>query len=96
MAIKHKTHIDTVLAFREQYLQDVGCQETLQQFMQYAGKVMYNVKSDIYLYMYIHIHIIIIPINDKHFLSLMGLPNLECNWISITVCTMYYDSMIVC
>ena len=41
MAIKHKTHIDTVLAYREQYLQEVGCQETLQQFMQYAGKVTY-------------------------------------------------------
>ena len=40
LAIKHKTHIDTVLAYREQYLQDVGCQETLQQFMQYAGKVL--------------------------------------------------------
>lgn len=39
IAVKHKTHVDTVLAFREVYLKEIGCSETLQQFQQYSGKV---------------------------------------------------------
>ena len=75
MAIKHKTHIDTVLAYREQYLQDVGCQETLQQFMQYAGKVPHTVKSDIIVCRIYSLSVLV-----------MGQLNLECNWIHIAVC----------
>ena len=39
LAVKHKTHVDTVLAFREAYLKEIGCSETLQRFQQYSGKV---------------------------------------------------------
>lgn len=39
LAVQHKTHVDTVLAFRERYLEEVGCQETLQRFMQYSSKL---------------------------------------------------------
>ncbi len=39
IAVKHKTHVDTVLAFREVYLKQIGCTETLQHFQQYSGKV---------------------------------------------------------
>ncbi|XP_064394634.1 intraflagellar transport protein 80 homolog [Halichondria panicea] len=39
IAVKHKTHVDTVLAFREVYLKEIGCSETLQHFQQYSGKL---------------------------------------------------------
>lgn len=39
LALKHKTHIDTVLAFREKYLTDIGCQETYEKFLECRGKV---------------------------------------------------------
>lgn len=39
IAVKHKTHVDTVLAFREVYLKQIECSETLQNFQKYTGKV---------------------------------------------------------
>lgn len=39
LATKHKTHVDTVLAYREKYLQEAGCRESLQSFIQYSGKL---------------------------------------------------------
>ena len=39
LAVKHKTHVDTVLGYRERYLSKIGSQETLQQYTNYSGKV---------------------------------------------------------
>ena len=39
LALKHKTHVDTVLAFREKYLSEVGSKETLAKFVECQGKV---------------------------------------------------------
>ncbi len=39
LAVKHKTHVDTVLAFRQKYLQDLGLEETAKKFQQYTDKV---------------------------------------------------------
>lgn len=42
LAVRHKTHVDTVLAFRNKYLEEVGGQETSKRFKQYADKVLYS------------------------------------------------------
>ena len=39
LALKHKTHVDTVLAFREKYLSEVGHQETIKNFVECKGQV---------------------------------------------------------
>ncbi|XP_030007718.1 intraflagellar transport protein 80 homolog [Sphaeramia orbicularis] len=39
LAVKHKTHVDTVLAFREKFLQKFGRKETSKRFLQYAEGV---------------------------------------------------------
>ena len=39
LAVKHKTHVDTVLGYRELYLSQLDSQENLNDFQQYAGKV---------------------------------------------------------
>lgn len=39
LAVKHKTHVDTVLAFREKFLQKFGRKETNKRFLQYAEGV---------------------------------------------------------
>ncbi|XP_029472945.1 intraflagellar transport protein 80 homolog isoform X2 [Rhinatrema bivittatum] len=39
LAVKHKTHVDTVLAFRQKYLEDFSKKETNQRFLQYAEGV---------------------------------------------------------
>nr|XP_023662977.1 intraflagellar transport protein 80 homolog isoform X2 [Paramormyrops kingsleyae] len=39
LAVKHKTHVDTVLAYRQRYLQDFGKKETNKRFLQYAEGV---------------------------------------------------------
>ncbi|KAM7413006.1 hypothetical protein PAMA_020407 [Pampus argenteus] len=39
LAVKHKTHVDTVLAFREKFLQTFGRKETNKRFLQYAEGV---------------------------------------------------------
>lgn len=44
VAIKHKTHIDTVLGFRQLYLQEVGKKETNAKFKQYSQGV--NIQWD--------------------------------------------------
>ncbi|XP_062833582.1 intraflagellar transport protein 80 homolog isoform X2 [Anolis carolinensis] len=36
LAVKHKTHVDTVLAYRQKFLDDFGKKETNQRFLQYA------------------------------------------------------------
>ncbi|KAJ6669441.1 hypothetical protein lerEdw1_008251 [Lerista edwardsae] len=36
LAVKHKTHVDTVLAYRQKFLDDFGRKETNQRFLQYA------------------------------------------------------------
>lgn len=39
LAVKHKTHVDTVLAFRQKYLKDLNCEESLKKFKQYSLQV---------------------------------------------------------
>ncbi|XP_055013353.1 intraflagellar transport protein 80 homolog [Boleophthalmus pectinirostris] len=39
LAVKHKTHVDTVLAFREKFLQRFGRKESNKRFLQYAEGV---------------------------------------------------------
>jgi hypothetical protein len=39
LAVKHKTHVDTVLAFRQKYLDNFGRKETNKRFLQYAQGV---------------------------------------------------------
>ncbi|CAI7994445.1 Intraflagellar transport protein 80 homolog [Geodia barretti] len=39
LALKHKTHVDTVLAFREKHLTELGSKETLAKFIECQGKV---------------------------------------------------------
>ena len=34
MAVTHKTHIDTVLAYRKKYLENVGLEETNSKFLE--------------------------------------------------------------
>ncbi|XP_058277936.1 intraflagellar transport protein 80 homolog isoform X2 [Hirundo rustica] len=36
LAVKHRTHVDTVLAYRQKFLEDFGKKETNQRFLQYA------------------------------------------------------------
>ncbi|XP_007445032.2 intraflagellar transport protein 80 homolog [Python bivittatus] len=36
LAVKHKTHVDTVLAYRQKFLDDFSKKETNQRFLQYA------------------------------------------------------------
>ena len=40
LAMKYKTHVDTVLAFRAKYLSDSGCPENIKTFADLAGQVM--------------------------------------------------------
>lgn len=39
LAVKHKTHVDTVLAYREKFLQKFGRKENNKRFMHYAEGV---------------------------------------------------------
>lgn len=39
LAVKYKTHIDTVMAFRQKYLAGIGCQESLKKFVQFTEQV---------------------------------------------------------
>lgn len=39
IAIKHKTHVDTVLASRQRYLEGLGMSENKAKFVQYAQSV---------------------------------------------------------
>jgi hypothetical protein len=43
LALKHKTHVDTVLAFREKHLTELGSKETLAKFIECQGKVSLQV-----------------------------------------------------
>ncbi|XP_073482211.1 intraflagellar transport protein 80 homolog isoform X3 [Aquarana catesbeiana] len=42
LAVKHKTHVDTVLAYRQKYLEDFGRKETNKRFLQYKEGVEVN------------------------------------------------------
>ena len=42
LAVKHKTHVDTVLAFRQKYLKDLNCEESLKKFKQYSQQVSHQ------------------------------------------------------
>nr|XP_034988331.1 intraflagellar transport protein 80 homolog isoform X3 [Zootoca vivipara] len=42
LAVKHKTHVDTVLAYRQKFLDDFGKKETNQRFLQYAEGLEVN------------------------------------------------------
>lgn len=39
LAVKHKTHVDTVLAYRQKFLEDFGKKETNKRFLQYGEGV---------------------------------------------------------
>ncbi|CAM9723969.1 unnamed protein product, partial [Sphacelaria rigidula] len=39
LAVQHKTHVDTVLGYREKYLKRAGKEETDKRFLQYASEV---------------------------------------------------------
>lgn len=39
LAVKHKTNVDTVLAFRQKYMDAMGRKETNKKFLQYADQV---------------------------------------------------------
>jgi intraflagellar transport protein 80 len=39
LAIKHKTHVDTVLAFRQRYLEDAKKTEDKERFKEYMNEV---------------------------------------------------------
>ncbi|XP_028818647.1 intraflagellar transport protein 80 homolog isoform X2 [Denticeps clupeoides] len=39
LAVKHKTHVDTVLAYRQKFLQDFGKKESNKRFLQYSEGV---------------------------------------------------------
>ncbi|XP_019850408.1 PREDICTED: intraflagellar transport protein 80 homolog [Amphimedon queenslandica] len=39
LAIRHKTHVDTVLAFRQKYLEEIDSKETVKKFQQYTEKI---------------------------------------------------------
>lgn len=42
LAVKHKTHVDTLLAYRQKFLQKFGRKETNKRFLQYADGVSWN------------------------------------------------------
>lgn len=44
LAVKHKTHVDTVLAYRQKYLENFDRKETSKRFLQYAQGVRQNSK----------------------------------------------------
>ncbi|XP_060098406.1 intraflagellar transport protein 80 homolog isoform X2 [Heteronotia binoei] len=50
LAVKHKTHVDTVLAYRQKFLGDFGKKETNQRFLQYAegASILQNLNFTIY------------------------------------------------
>lgn len=39
LAVKHKTHVDTVLAYRKKYLENFDKEETNKRYLQYAPGV---------------------------------------------------------
>lgn len=39
LAVKHKTHVDTVLAYRQKFLQKFGRKETNKRFLEYSEAV---------------------------------------------------------
>ncbi|CAM9334837.1 unnamed protein product, partial [Discosporangium mesarthrocarpum] len=39
IAVKGRTHVDTVLGYRQRYLERIGKKETEPQFLQYAQEV---------------------------------------------------------
>ena len=55
LAVKHKTHVDTVLAFRARYLEKCKRPETSKKFLQYAQGVSHIQFGDIIVVKHFHI-----------------------------------------
>lgn len=53
LAVKYKTHVDTVLAYRQKFLETFGKQETNKRYLQYAEGV-----SIILYFMIMYMHFI--------------------------------------
>jgi intraflagellar transport protein 80 len=45
LAVKHKTHVDTVLAYRQRYLTSMDAHEKDKKFLQYQKEVLSNISS---------------------------------------------------
>ncbi|KAJ3195521.1 hypothetical protein HK101_011885 [Irineochytrium annulatum] len=45
LAIKHKTHVDTVLYFRDKFLKKMSRRETIKQFLQYSQSVTFDAEK---------------------------------------------------
>lgn len=52
LAVKHKAHIETVLAYRQKYLQSFEREEVNQKFLQYFNQVNDNIGVDAFLFFY--------------------------------------------
>lgn len=50
LAVKHKAHIETVLAYRQKYLQSFEREEVNQKFLQYFNQVNDNIGVDAFLF----------------------------------------------
>ena len=74
LALKHKSHIDTVVAHRQKYLENIGAKkETLQTFKQYSdvGAINNNIMIDLLRHN-----------NEFHIFSL-NLFQMKINWETI-------------
>ena len=49
LAVKYKTHVDTVLAYREKYLKKCGKRETSKMFLQFSQGVGYSMLYQLFL-----------------------------------------------
>ncbi len=45
LAVKYKTHVETVLAYRQRHLEEFGKKETLSKFQQMAGQVTFDYET---------------------------------------------------
>lgn len=52
LAIKHKTHVDTVLAYRQKYLDNFGRVEKSKRFLQYTQGVRWHLKQFFFYFVY--------------------------------------------
>ena len=46
LAVQHKTHVDTVLGYRQVYLKTSGKEETDKRFLQFASEVKHETMQD--------------------------------------------------
>ena len=71
LAIKHKTHVDTVLAFRHRHLEEIGWKEILPKFQQYGEKVSHRVAPAIHINILTESLVIFLDQNTKQSSSCM-------------------------